>query len=291
MDIPNATATRNGAREDKLITIMINSVIGTYGHGTENDFVLVFDPADEISITTAQTAAICNRESGIGADGLIRITKRDEKWFMDYRNADGSLAEMCGNGIRVMARYLVERGHQPEGIFAINTRDGIKHLRVPMVDDISVNMGKVSDENEEITAAVEGKIWNGYNINVGNPHAVVFVEKIEDVGSLKDAPVVRPKDAYPDGVNVEFVEIMPNHEAKMRVHERGSGETKSCGTGTCAVALAATMQMKENLPARWVIYPPGGRLVVDIDPHSNATLTGPALLISDHDLTPFLQDA
>ena len=290
MDIPNATATRNGAREDKLITIMINSVIGTYGHGTENDFVLVFDPADEISITTAQTAAICNRESGIGADGLIRITKRDEKWFMDYRNADGSLAEMCGNGIRVMARYLVERGHQPEGIFAINTRDGIKHLRVPMVDDISVNMGKVSDENEEITAAVEGKIWNGYNINVGNPHAVVFVEKIEDVGSLKDAPVVRPKDAYPEGVNVEFVEIMPNHEAKMRVHERGSGETKSCGTGTCAVALAATMQMKENLPARWVIYPPGGRLVVDIDPHSNATLTGPALLISDHDLTPFLQD-
>ena len=291
MDIPNATAARNGAGEDKLIAIMINSVIGTYGHGTENDFVLVFDPSDEISITTAQTAAICNRETGIGADGLIRITKRDQKWFMDYRNADGSLAEMCGNGIRVMARYLVERGHQPEGIFAINTRDGIKHLRVPMVDDISVNMGKVSDENEEITAAVEGKIWNGYNINVGNPHAVVFVEKIEDVGSLKDAPVVRPKDAYPEGVNVEFVEIMPNHEAKMRVHERGSGETKSCGTGTCAVALAATMQMKENLPARWVIYPPGGRLVVDIDPHSNATLTGPALLISDHDLTPFLQDA
>jgi hypothetical protein len=80
---------------------------------------------------------------------------------------------------------------------------------------------------------------------------------------------------------------MPNHEAKMRVHERGSGETKSCGTGTCAVALAATMQLKEKLPARWVIYTPGGRLVVDIDPHSNATLTGPALLISDHDLTPF----
>ena len=270
---------------------MINSVIGTYGHGTENDFVLIFDPSDEISITTAQTAAICNRETGIGSDGLIRITKRDEKWFMDYRNADGSLAEMCGNGIRVMARYLVERGHQPEGIFVINTRDGIKHLRVPKVDDISVNMGKVSDENEEITASVEGKIWNGYNINVGNPHAVVFVEKIEDVGSLKDAPVVRPKDTYPEGVNVEFVEIMPNHEAKMRVHERGSGETRSCGTGTCAVALAATLQLKEKLPARWVIYPPGGRLVVDIDPHSNATLTGPALLISDHDLTPFLQDA
>ena len=270
---------------------MISPIIGTYGHGTLNDFVLIFDPDDQLSITTAQTAAICSRTSGIGADGLIRITKRDGKWFMDYRNADGSIAEMCGNGIRVMARYLVERGHQAEGIFAINTRDGIKHLRVPLSDDISVNMGKVSDEYEEVTASVEGKIWNGYNINVGNPHAVVFVEKMEDVGSRSEEPVVRPKESYPEGVNVEFVEIMPGHEAKMRVHERGSGETKSCGTGTCAVALAATLHLKEQLPARWVIYPPGGRLVVDLDPHSNATLTGPALLISDHDLTSYLQDA
>ena len=270
---------------------MTQSIIATYGHGTENDFVLVFDADDEISITTAQTAAICNRQTGIGADGLIRITKRDGKWFMDYRNADGSIAEMCGNGIRVMARYLVQKGHQPEGIFAINTRDGLKHLRVPATEDISVNMGKVLDENEEITASVEGKIWNGYNINVGNPHAVVFVEKIEDVGSLSDAPIVRPKDSYPDGVNVEFVEILPGHEAKMRVHERGSGETRSCGTGTCAVALAATMHSKEQLPARWVIYPPGGRLVVDIDPHSNATLTGPAVLVSEHDISKYLQDA
>ena len=105
-------------------------MIATYGHGTENDFVLVFDPEDMHSITTAQTAAICDRAKGVGADGLIRIVKRDGKWFMDYRNADGSLAEMCGNGIRVMARYLVERGHQPEGIFAINTRDGMKHAHV-----------------------------------------------------------------------------------------------------------------------------------------------------------------
>ena len=265
--------------------------IATYGHGTENDFLLVFDPEEEISITTAQTAAMCNRQSGIGADGLIKIAKRDGKWFMDYRNADGSLAEMCGNGIRVMARYLVERGHQPEGIFAINTRDGVKHLRVPATDDISVNMGKVIDESEAITASVEGKIWNGYHISVGNPHAVVFVEKIEDVGSLKDAPVVRPRDSYPEGVNVEFVEITPDKEIKMRVHERGSGETRSCGTGTCAVALAATLHTNSSLPARWVIYPPGGRLVVDIDPHANATLIGPAVLIKDIDITSYLQDA
>ena len=263
-------------------------MIATYGHGTENDFVLIFDPQDENSITTAQTAAICNRETGIGADGLIRIIKRDEKWFMDYRNADGSLAEMCGNGIRVMARYLVEKGHQPEGIFAISTRDGIKHLRVPLVDDISVNMGQVTDEGEAITAATNGHIWNGYNISVGNPHAVVFVEEMADIGPLDVAPVVRPRDSYPEGVNVEFVKIIEGNTIAMRVFERGSGETRSCGTGTCAVALAATIHSGGTLPSRWTIYPPGGRLIVDIDGHSNATLIGPAELVREVEIGQYL---
>ncbi len=265
-----------------------SSLIGTYGHGTENDFVLVFDPEDLHNISSKQTAAICNRDSGIGADGLIRITKRDGKWFMDYRNADGSLAEMCGNGIRVMARYLVERGHQGEGIFAINTRDGMKHLRVPQTEDITVNMGMVEQIDGDITAANNGKIWDGYNIEVGNPHAVVFVDSLHDVGDLTHPPVVRPKEEYPDGVNVEFVEFLSNGEIAMRVHERGSGETRSCGTGTCAVAFAATIKKKMKLPSRWVINPPGGRLVVDIDGHFNATLTGPALLIKDVELGSFL---
>lgn len=263
-------------------------MIATYGHGTHNDFVLVFDPSDEHSITTSQTAAICDRENGIGADGLIRIIKRNEKWFMDYRNADGSIAEMCGNGIRVMARYLVERGHQPEGIFAIDTRDGVKHLRVPLTDNISVNMGQVSDEGESITAATNGKIWNGYNISVGNPHAVVFVDDINDVGLLLEPPVVRPKDSYPEGVNVEFVQITSDNEILMRVYERGSGETQSCGTGTCAVALAATIHSNKKLPATWIINPPGGRLEVSIDGHSNATLIGPAVLVKDVDISRFL---
>jgi diaminopimelate epimerase len=263
-------------------------MIATYGHGTHNDFVLVFDPSDEHSITTSQTAAICDRENGIGADGLIRIIKRNEKWFMDYRNADGSIAEMCGNGIRVMARYLVERGHQPEGIFAIDTRDGVKHLRVPLTDDISVNMGQVSDEGESITAATNGKIWNGYHISVGNPHAVVFVDDINDVGLLLEPPVVRPKDSYPEGVNVEFVQITSDNEILMRVYERGSGETQSCGTGTCAVALAASIHSNKKLPATWIINPPGGRLEVSIDGHSNATLIGPAVLVKDVDISRFL---
>lgn len=207
---------------------------------------------------------------------------------MDYRNADGSIAEMCGNGIRVMARYLVDRGHQPSGIFSINTRDGAKYLACPDSGDISVNLGKVAQEPGEITAANNGKVWNGLNINVGNPHAVVFVDDISEVGDLKHPPVVRPKETYPEGVNVEFVQFLENGEIAMRVHERGSGETRSCGTGTCAVALAATIKKGLNLPAKWVINPPGGRLVVEIDGHSNATLIGPALLLKDHDLGPFL---
>jgi len=267
---------------------MTQPVIGTYGHGTENDFVIIYDLEDALTLSETQIAAICNRSTGIGADGLIRITKTAGKWFMDYRNADGSVAEMCGNGIRVMAKYLVTRSIQPEGIFAIDTRAGIKHLRVPLDGDISVNMGHVTDEMEEIEASNNGHTWSGYNINVGNPHAVVFVNSLDDVGSLADAPSVSPASSYPEGVNVEFVEILPNFEAKMRVHERGSRETRSCGTGTCAVALAATLKTNGKLPSRWTIYPPGGRLIVDIDGHSNATLTGPAVILEDHDLTKFL---
>lgn len=263
-------------------------VMATYGHGTENDFVLVFDPDDQISISPSQVAAICNRATGVGSDGLIRMTKNDGRWFMDYRNADGSVAEMCGNGIRVMARYLVERGYQNEGIFPINTRAGVKHLRVPATGDITVNMGQVSADEDEITVKVHDKIWQGYNIDMGNPHAVVFVNSLDEAGDLKEAPLVTPKDIYPEGVNVEFVEFGENRELKMRVFERGVGETRSCGTGTCAVALAASISRREKLPARWVIYPPGGRLEVEIDGHSNATLTGPAVLLSEHDITSFL---
>lgn len=267
---------------------MAQPIIATYGHGTENDFLLLFDPENTFSIAPSQIAAVCHRKTGIGADGFIRIGKDGHNWFMDYHNADGSLAEMCGNGIRVMARYLVERGHRSEGIFAINTRDGMKHLRVPQAGDISVNMGQIRDEMDEISVSQNGHTWSGFNINAGNPHAVVFVPSLAEVGSLQEAPLVTPVSSYPDGVNVEFVEITGTNELRMRVHERGSGETRSCGTGTCAVALAATLKNGGKLPSTWTIFPPGGRLVVDIDGHSNATLTGPAVLIRDVDIAEYV---
>ena len=148
------------------------SIQAAYGHGTHNDFVLVYDPVGDLSISSAETARICNRQSGIGADGLIRIVKRDDKWFMDYRNADGSLAEMCGNGIRVMAKYLIEKNLQAPGIFPIDTRDGVKHMRVPADGDITVNMGQVVDEGDEVTAGTDSGLWNGYHISTGNPHEI-----------------------------------------------------------------------------------------------------------------------
>jgi diaminopimelate epimerase len=260
----------------------------TYGHGTENDFLLLLDEADQIQVTPEAIKKFCDRATGIGADGFIRMVKRDGHWFMDYRNSDGSLAEMCGNGIRVMARYLVDHGLQGAGLFPIDSRDGKKFLAVPEAGEISVNLGKVEDltpESAEISIKQNGRIWPALHIYVGNPHAVVFVDSLDEVGSLANAPEVTPTDAFPEGTNVEFVEKLEGNEVRMRVHERGSGETKSCGTGVCAVALATTVHEKKRLPAQWIVHVPGGTLKVEIDGHSNAVLTGPAVLISEHEVS------
>ena len=203
-------------------------VQATYGHGTHNDFVLVFDEDDKIKFTPEQIKRICDRKSGVGSDGFIKIIKKDGTWFMDYSNADGSVGEMCGNGIRVMARYLTDRGYQPSGIYAINTRAGKKFLAVPEVGDISVNMGQVSQVPGEIAVQANSNSYRGFNIDVGNPHAVVFTDDLVKIGDLKTAPQVSPADEYPDGVNVEFAQFLENGEINMRVYERGVGETQSC---------------------------------------------------------------
>ena len=257
----------------------------TYGHGTENDFLLLLDEADQIEIDPAAIAKLCDRKSGIGADGFIRMVKRDGLWFMDYRNNDGSLAEMCGNGIRVMARYLVDHHLQDSGLFPIDTRDGKKFLAVPASGEISVNMGKVEARGDEVDVEQNGHRWPALHINVGNPHAVVFVDSLAEVGSLAIAPQVIPNDVYPDGANVEFVEVISDREVRMRVHERGSGETRSCGTGVCAVALATVIHTGKRLPATLTVHVPGGTLKVEFDGHSNAVLTGPALLLRDYEVT------
>ncbi|OSP28492.1 diaminopimelate epimerase, partial [Streptomyces sp. 13-12-16] len=227
------------------------------GHGTENDFVIVPDPENAIDLSPAAVAALCDRRAGIGGDGLLHVVRSaahpeardmaaEAEWFMDYRNGDGSIAEMCGNGVRVFARYLQRAGHVSAGDTAIATRGGVKTVHIAKsvsgsgsaAGDITVGMGRALLPEGDVTVSVGGRSWPARNVNMGNPHAVAFVDDLAHAGDLYTPPPFSPAAAYPDGVNVEFVvDRGPRHVA-LRVHERGSGETRSCGTGACAVAVA-----------------------------------------------------
>ncbi|NUV45190.1 diaminopimelate epimerase, partial [Streptomyces sp. CAI-24] len=215
------------------------------GHGTENDFVIVPDPDNALALPAPVVARICDRRAGIGADGVLHVVRSaahpeardmaaEAEWFMDYRNADGSIAEMCGNGVRVFAHYLQREGLVEQGGLAVATRGGIKQVHIAKDGDITVSMGRALLPEESATVAVGERSWPSRNVNMGNPHAVAFVDDLAHAGDLLSAPPVSPAAVYPEGVNVEFVvDRGPRHVA-MRVHERGSGETRSCGTGACA---------------------------------------------------------
>ncbi|WP_245687047.1 diaminopimelate epimerase [Streptacidiphilus griseoplanus] len=272
------------------------------GHGTQNDFVIVPDPDGLLDIGPADVARLCDRRAGIGGDGLLRVVRSaahpeaagmaaEAEWFMDYRNADGSVAEMCGNGIRVFARYLAHAGHTGAGDVAIATRAGVRrvHLAKDGPDgpgEITVDMGRaVLPGTDPVEVAVGARRWPARNVNMGNPHAVVFVDDLDHAGDLLTAPAVSPAGVYPDGVNVEFVvERGPGHVA-MRVHERGSGETRSCGTGTCAVAVAAARRHGADpavtgRPAAYRVDVPGGRLLITEHPDGRVEMTGPAVIVA-----------
>ena len=256
------------------------------GHGTENDFVLLPDLDSRLELTPAQVAAICDRRGGIGADGVLRVA-RDMSgaapWFMDYRNADGSTAEMCGNGIRLFARYLVDAGLTPAGDVDINTRDGVKQVRLGDRGDVTVDMGVARFSGpESITVAVDGRVWPATAIDVGNPHAVVFVDLLTDAGDLCLPPVVDP--AFSDGVNVEFVARQGDRHLAMRVHERGVGETRSCGTGACAAMVAAARVDGAPPASSYTVDVPGGRLTVATRADGHVELTGPAVIVASGDL-------
>ena len=265
----------------------------TKGHGTENDFVIIPDPDGALWLESAWVAAVCDRRAGIGADGVLRVVATakmpgyegaapEAAWFMDYRNGDGSIAEMCGNGVRVFARYLVDEGLAEAGRFGVATRAGIKQVHVPADGgDITVDMGvPVWPE------ARAGIRWNGreaesVHVDMGNPHAVVFVEDVADAGPLIEAPVWAPEDTYPNGVNVEFVaSVGPQHIA-MRVFERGVGETRSCGTGACAAMIAAARRDGAAMDTPYTVDVPGGRLTIVEREGGRVEMTGPAVLVAD----------
>jgi diaminopimelate epimerase len=209
-------------------------------------------------------------------EGALRPS-RDQgnpEWFMDYRNADGVAVEMCGNGIRVFARHLIEQGLVPaDQRIRIGTRAGVKTVtRDGDLFTAALGVGRILGETK---VGVADRSWPAVHVDVGNPHAVAFVDSLDDAGPLLEAPSY-DGELYPEGLNVEFVVRRgPGHVA-MRVHERGSGETRSCGTGACAAAIAAA----DSEPGTWRVDVPGGTLTVSIDADGQVFLTGPAVIVA-----------
>ena len=264
----------------------------TKGHGTGNDFVLISDPDDRLVVRPDAVRAVCDRRFGIGGDGLIRVVRPagSQRWFMDYHNADGSIGEMCGNGARVFAALLRHRGWVTEDSFTIVTRGGDRAVRISE-EGISIDMGMPEVDESSVKVISNAHHWDAQAVFMPNPHAVVFVDDLEQPGSLLEAPVVE-SDVFPEGVNVEFVIVVdPGRRVQMRVHERGVGETLSCGTGVCAVADRAFERAGVQGPARIRVDVPGGTVHVDRTAESTLVLTGPAELVAEGRLSPKLSEA
>ncbi|MFT3875039.1 MAG: diaminopimelate epimerase [Propioniciclava sp.] len=260
------------------------------GHGTRNDFVLVTDADDARPLSDADVRFLCDRRAGIGGDGVLRAVRArhipgwggdPELWFMDYRNADGSLAEMCGNGVRVFARYLAEEGLvDREGVLPLGTRAGLRSAELLADGRVRVWMGRPAIADAATRVSLDGAEWPATPVDVGNPHAVVLLDAGEDLGALDltRAPVWTPAERFPHGVNVEFVDDLGAHEVRMRVFERGVGETDSCGTGTVAAA-SATARAHGQTDGTWTVHVPGGQVEVELR-GGEAWLTGPAVIVA-----------
>jgi diaminopimelate epimerase len=269
------------------------------GHGTGNDFVIVPDVDAAIELTPEQVRALCHRRFGLGGDGVLRVVPTasspevadqaaDAGWFMDYRNADGSTSEMCGNGARVFARYLARAGLETGDKFAIATRGGSCAVRLEADGDVTIGMGAATTPMLPAmpVVSVGSQQWNGTGVIVPNPHCVVFLDDDDALAGLDltSAPRVVPPAVFPDGVNVEFVvrEGAPgDRHVRMRVHERGVGETLSCGTGAVAVMVAAAARDDAPEETAYTVDVPGGTVVVTRRAGGELELRGPAVIVAD----------
>jgi diaminopimelate epimerase len=303
------------------VTTDLPAVRFAKGHGTQNDFVLVPDPDGEFDLTPRQVALLCDRRAGIGGDGLIRAVRMagspaaaasaaapDAEWFMDYRNADGSLAEMCGNGLRVFVAYLEHLGHlqlADGDSISVGTRAGVKRVRRDG-DLLAADLGPwrvlggaaaaAAGHDARVSVPGEPPRLPGLRIDVGNPHVVVA---LPDRARLAAADLTRPPEVDPapeHGTNVELV--VPLHDSGaaaghlvMRVHERGVGETRSCGTGAVAAVLAARVWGGQGAPDVWRVEVPGGVLRVTAPAGrqlsgDSVELAGPAVVVAAGTVRP-----
>ena len=275
------------------------------GHGTENDFVVLPDLTARLTLAPAAVSALCDRRRGLGADGVLRVTTAGAAistgvldrlpdgvaagdWFMDYRNADGSTAQMCGNGARVFAHYLRVSGLEDRDEFMVGSLAGPRPVVVHSADDVTadvtIDMGKANRLGAGI-ATVGGRRLTGMAVDVGNPHLACLVPDLTadalsalDVGS----PVEFDHNQFPDGVNIEVLTAPVDGLVSMRVHERGVGETRSCGTGTVAAALAALDHDGAHTGAVRIRVP-GGEVNVEVS-DTTSYLRGPSVLLARGEL-------
>ena len=282
------------------------------GHGTENDFVILLDPENSDGLTADLAARLCDRRAGIGGDGVLRAVRAGAyaaavepgqrsgadghdnaapgpgtgagrpEWFMDYRNADGSPAEMCGNGIRVFARYLVDHGLAEGPEFTVATGSGPRRIRMGAGGAVAAEMGAVAVLGPG-RAVIAGKTFRGLRVSVGNPHLACLIDAPLAGLDLSRAPELDPGQ-FPEGGNVELVRVTGARSVAMRVRERGSGETRSCGTGAVAAAAAAAEAFGGG-DGTWDVAVPGGGLTVTLEA-AGAWLTGPAVIVAEGELTP-----
>lgn len=276
------------------------------GHGTQNDFVVLPDPECELRLSPAAVAALCDRRQGLGADGVLRVTKAaaahsagvfdripegvaPDDWYMDYRNADGSIAQMCGNGVRVFAHYLRASGLESRDEFVIGSLAGprpvVLHDWDATAADVTVEMGKTNQLGVG-EAIVGGRPFTGLAIDVGNPH-LACVDPAMTFGELAAldvaAPVSFDRAQFPEGVNIEVLTAPVDGAVSMRVHERGVGETRSCGTGTVAAAVAALAHGGAGTGTLRV-HIPGGAVTVTIT-DASSYLRGPSVLVAGGELS------
>lgn len=289
----------------------------TKGHGTQNDFVVLPDPQVRLDLTPARVAALCDRRRGLGADGVLRVAPAGrlhaagvlaglppgvgpDDWFMDYRNADGSVAEMCGNGVRVFAHYLANRGLVDSDRFVVGSRAGgrpvVVHSPGAVRGEVTVDMGPLRVLGES-TATLTGWGYAGLGVDVGNPH-LACVDKNLTPESLAKLDLTAPPgydpDMFPRGVNIEILTgLDAGGGVDMRVYERGVGETRSCGTGTVAAAAAALAADGFDLAAgrgEVTVRVPGGEVRVGVS-EGSAWLRGPSELVAGGELAADWWDA
>ena len=276
------------------------------GHGTQNDFVLLPDPDARLALTPAAVTALCDRRRGLGADGVLRVTRaaaaqaagvferlpeglQPDDWYMDYRNADGSIAQMCGNGVRVFAHYLRASGLEIRDEFVVGSLAGPRPVVLHQWDDttadVTVEMGKTNQLGSG-EAIVGGRSFAGMAIDVGNPHlACVDPDLTLDELAALDvgAPVSFDRTQFPEGVNLEVLTAPVDGVVSMRVHERGVGETRSCGTGTVAAAVAA-LAFAGAATGTVRVRIRGGEVTVTVS-DASSYLRGPSVLVARGDLS------